>query len=96
MSSPSILGSPTYSLNAIASALLGGLAVSASLVAVARDYPALLVVIVPSILLSVVLGFVARRQVRRSEGRVQGAGLARWGIRLGLIGTGFVLLLPAV
>jgi hypothetical protein len=95
MSSPSTSGSATFSVKAITSFLLGGLAVGAGLVAVALDLPTLMVVMLASIVLSVLLGALARRQVRQSEGRLRGAGLARWGIGLGVVGIGFALLLPA-
>jgi hypothetical protein len=96
MSTPVTVDSPAYSLKAVASFLLGGLAIGAGLVAVALDYPALMVVMLASILLSVLLGILARRQVRRSEGRVLGSGLAGWGIGLGGVGILFVLLQPAM
>jgi hypothetical protein len=86
---------PTYSRKAITSFLMGGLAVSSGVLAVVLDFPALMAVMLASIFLSVLLGGLARRQVRRSQGRFRGSGLAGWGIALGLIGILFVGLLPA-
>jgi hypothetical protein len=96
MNDPITSNRPTYSRKAITSFLMGGLAVSAGVLAVVLDYPALIVVMLASIFLSFLLGYLARWQVRRSEGRLRGSGLARWGIGLGVIGILFVILLPTM
>jgi hypothetical protein len=95
MSSPITSNRAAYSRTAITSFLMGGLAVSSGVLAVVLDFPALMAVMLASIFLSFLLGGLARRQVRRSQGRVRGTGLAGWGIGLGVIGILFVALLPA-
>ena len=47
-------------------------------------------------LVAVVLGFVARTQIRASQGRQGGDGLALAGIILGFVAIGFVVLLLVV
>jgi hypothetical protein len=81
---------------AITSFLMGCLAVISGVLAIGLDFPALMAAMLASIFLSLLLGGLARRQVRRSEGRVRGSSLAGWGIGLGVIGMLFVVLLPAM
>jgi len=96
MNGPITANRPAYIRTAITSFLMGGLAVSAGVLAGFLDYLALIAVMLTSIFLSFLLGFLARRQVRRSQGRVRGLGLAGWGIGLGVVGIVFVMLLPAM
>jgi heme A synthase len=88
--------SRTFSRKSVASFLLGGLAAGTGVVAVALDYPILMAVILASSVLSIVLGVLAWKQVRRSPGRVRASPPVDWGIALSIIGVLFVLLLPAV
>ena len=82
-----------YSLMAVASFVLGGLAIGYSLLDAVPGDLALDVVMLAASPLSVVLGVWARRHVRRSNGRMRGSGLAAWGIGMA-IATVFVSLLP--
>jgi Protein of unknown function (DUF1559) len=84
---------PFYSLLAVASSALGGLGMGCSASDTVLAEPALVVVMFASSLISVLLGVRARKQVRRSSGRVRGSGLATWGIVMA-IGLVVVSLLP--
>ncbi len=55
-----------------------------------------MVVMLASTLLSILLGRLSQWEVRRSNGRVQGSGLAGWGICLSVLGIVFLLLAPKV
>ncbi len=83
---------PHYCLAAVASLVLGGLAIGCSLVYVSRPYD-LVIIMLASSLVSVVLGIRARRQVRSGQGLVRGSGPAAWGIGMA-IGAVFLSLLP--
>ncbi len=93
MGTPNTADSPTWSLKAVAGFLLGGLALGAGLVAAGQNEPALAVVILASILLSLLLGILARGEVRRSNGLLRGSDLAAWGIAMA-VGTMFLQFLP--
>ena len=80
------LDNPTIVVKAIASFVLGGLAIGAGLMAVRLGFRATLVVMLAPSLLSILLGRLAQWEVRRSNGRVQGSGLAGWGICLSVLG----------
>jgi len=86
--------SPACSVKAVASFFLGGLAISGSILPAVSAHPAQSVVVVASSLLSVLLGILAQWQVRSSNGRLRGSGLAAWGMGMGSIGMVFVLFLP--
>jgi hypothetical protein len=95
MSSPTISLNPTYSRKAIASFLLGVLAIASGLSALVLDIPELMVVMLASTVPSIVLGVLARRQIRRRKGELRGSAVSAWGMWLGVVGMLFVLLLPA-
>jgi hypothetical protein len=78
---------------ALACLLVGGLAIGVSLVSGAPAAPALLVVILASCLLAIFLGVRARRQIRRSNGRLRGSGAVAWGIGIAILAV-CVALLP--
>ena len=84
---------PHLSVTAVASFVLGCLAIGCSLVDAAPADPALVVVMLAWICLSVLLGVRARWQVRRGDGLVRGSGLAAWGIGMAIAAV-FVSLVP--
>ena len=84
------------SIKAVLSLLSGIVALASGFYAVSLDYPALFAIMLGAVALAIVSGLLARRQVRRSEGRVSGRGMAAWGVGFGTLGLVFVLLLPAV
>lgn len=59
--------------------------------AVASLLVGLLALAPPCAILAVVFGHIARSQIRKSEGRMKGGGLALAGLILGYLGLGFVL-----
>jgi hypothetical protein len=81
---------------AVASVVLGLLAVGSGVVAVALDLPGLMVVMLGSVVSAIVLGVVSRGAARRNKGKSWGSALARGGVVLGLIGLAIALLLPAM
>jgi hypothetical protein len=83
---------PVYTHTAVASIVLGGLAFGCRLVDAVPANPLVAVMLAAS-LMSIFLGVVARRQVRRSKGRARGSGLAAWGIGMAIT-TVFLSLLP--
>jgi Protein of unknown function (DUF1559) len=87
---------PTIVVKALASFVLGGLAIGAGLMAVRLGFPAPLVVMLAPSLFSILLGRLAQWEVRQSNGRVQGSGLAGWGIFMSVVGIVFLLLAPQV
>ena len=93
MGNPTTLDRPAYCRKAVASFLLGGVAIGVSLMP-AEPYGPVGVVISASILLSVLLGIHARRQIRTSSRRMRGSCLAAWGIGMASVGTVLVLFCP--
>ncbi len=92
MSGPISVNRPTYIRMATTSFLMGGVAVSAGVLFGLLDYLALFAVMLTSIFVLLLLGYMAWRQVRRNQDRVGGLGC----VSLALIGILFVILLPAI
>lgn len=84
---------PRISLMAVASLLLGIVGVGSGYLAMAWEYPALLLVMLAAIVLAIVAGLTARGRVRRSGGHLKGSGLADLGIVLSVFGV-LPLLIP--
>jgi hypothetical protein len=58
-----------------------------------------LVPVIPFVgsILAIVFGAVARKQVRESAGRIKGAGMAAWGLALGIISIiGYTIIFVAI
>ncbi len=83
------------SVKAIAALLAGGVSVVSGVVAVAMDVPALMTLMVSSVLLSLVLGAMARRDSRLRAGKTAGFSLLNLAVALAVIGVLIALLLPA-
>jgi hypothetical protein len=86
-------GRRVFSLKALASLMLGALAIGASLVNGAPAPQVMVVLILTLCVLALLLGVGARRQIRRSNGGVRGSGAAAWGIALMIVAI-CVALLP--
>ena len=82
------------SRKAIASLVLGGVAVASGISAVAYDLPSLMAVMLASTALTIILGALARREVHRGKGELRGSGLAGLAVGLGLMGAIFAVMLP--
>ena len=84
---------PHSKRSAVASIMLGALAIGCSSADAGPAVPALVVLMLASSLLAVLLGVWARRQVRRGNGLVRRSGLAAWSIGLAIV-TVCVSVLP--
>ena len=76
---------------AVAAAPVPAVAPRTNSLAVASLLLGLLSLFVPFAILAVILGHVARSQIRKSAGRQKGAGMALAGLILGYLGVGFIL-----
>ena len=76
---------------AVAAAPVPAVAPRTNSLAVASLLLGLLSLFVPFAILAVILGHVARSQIRKSAGRQKGAGMALVGLILGYLGVGFIL-----
>jgi Protein of unknown function (DUF1559) len=86
MSTPATSESRPHSRrSAVASIMLGALAIGCSSADAGPAVPALVVLMLASSLLAVLLGVWARRQVRRGNGLVRRSDLAAWSIGLAIV-----------
>ena len=81
---------------AVSAAPVPAVAARTNSLAVASLLLGLLSLFVPFAILAVILGHVARSQIRKSAGRQKGAGMALAGLILGYLALGFVLFLILV
>ena len=90
--------SPEQSMSSTAGTLQEGLQRKNSSKAVASLITGVLFFILPSSIAAVVLGHIARREIRKSAGRLQGSGMALAGLIMGYIGLAlpFILIISAI
>ena len=95
MSTPLVTAGPApFSVKALASLGLSLIAVASGLTSLALDWPYFIVVTLASLVLALLFGTLAWRQIKRSGGILRGSGEASWGIGLSLAGFLLVFLLP--
>ena len=94
MSSSKTLDQRGYNGRAIVSFVLGGVVIAAVVIVDARRDPVFLTAVLELVVLTLMLGVLAKLHTRTGGSRQRGSSLAAWGIGMALVGAMLMLVLP--